>query len=417
MKKSFRTFFDFSWTQILLLGVLLLIFFQSVLLLSHQFLVYQYHKITYQIAYTQFPHEPDGVEAPQNWLRSIFTRPDILLQEVRFLYASFSASQQEYQHRGTQYRDRISQNIDYLWQVAQRGEAISFAGVEDTERYARRFHNELIDATPGDLPTLFDISTASDTVVAKIQQDMDFTERRLVLQDILAFEREMYFITDIYRMEDEKSEFDIRAFWRDFSSLFSEKTLRDTPVSELRNAYQDLVSQSTEYREHGQVLRAEAYQDSQALISQYSSLPPDLRISPLPGVYSLIFISLAEQMLYAYQDGELILATPITSGRNDYETVRGTFAIQARQRGKYLESPFTKDPEDPMYYKLWVDYWMPFYGGYGIHDACNSQDCWRTVFGNSSYRTRGSHGCINTPYNAVKFLYSWARVGTTVYIQ
>ncbi len=30
---------------------------------------------------------------------------------------------------------------------------------------------------------------------------------------------------------------------------------------------------------------------------------------------------------------------------------------------------------------LHVDYWIPFYGSYGIHDACNEKSCWRTEFG------------------------------------
>ena len=77
-----------------------------------------------------------------------------------------------------------------------------------------------------------------------------------------------------------------------------------------------------------------------------------------------------------------------------------------------MKSPF---PEEE--YELWVDYWLGFSGAYGIHDACNSTDCWRTKFGLSTYIYNGSHGCINTPYNAVKMIYNWARVGTTVYIK
>ncbi len=117
-------------------------------------------------------------------------------------------------------------------------------------------------------------------------------------------------------------------------------------------------------------------------------------------------------MMYVYEDNQLIISTSITSGRRDFETIRGKFRVYTKQRGKLMKSPF---PEEE--YELWVDYWLGFSGAYGIHDACNSTDCWRTRFGGSSYVYNGSHGCINTPYNAVKFIYNWAKVGTTVYVR
>lgn len=65
--------------------------------------------------------------------------------------------------------------------------------------------------------------------------------------------------------------------------------------------------------------------------------------------------------MYAYEGGDLIMSTPITSGRQNYDTIRGTFAIYSKVRGKYLESPFTNDPNDLDYYRLWVDFWLPFH--------------------------------------------------------
>jgi lipoprotein-anchoring transpeptidase ErfK/SrfK len=57
-------------------------------------------------------------------------------------------------------------------------------------------------------------------------------------------------------------------------------------------------------------------------------------------------------------------------------------------------------------------------GGYFIHDAP-----WRTAYGkgtNSGTQPGtnygGTHGCVNVPYAAEKFLYSWAPVGTRVHI-
>ncbi len=50
----------------------------------------------------------------------------------------------------------------------------------------------------------------------------------------------------------------------------------------------------------------------------------------------------------------------------------------------------------------WVMY---FYADYAIHGAY-----WHNMFG----KARLSHGCVNTPVAASKFLYSWAPLGTSV---
>ena len=137
--------------------------------------------------------------------------------------------------------------------------------------------------------------------------------------------------------------------------------------------------------------------------------PPE---APFSDIYTQIYISLADQMMYVYEDNELILSTLITSGRSGFTTIRGTFKVYTKQRNRLIKSPFP-DVE----YELWVDYWIAFHGAYGIHDACNSRDCWRTVYGAKSYIYNGSHGCINTPYKAVAFIYDWSRIGTTVHVK
>ena len=50
---------------------------------------------------------------------------------------------------------------------------------------------------------------------------------------------------------------------------------------------------------------------------------------------------------------------------------------------------------------------MPVKGGIGIHDAS-----WRSKYGGEIYKTNGSHGCINTPYNEVSALYDMVEIGT-----
>lgn len=43
---------------------------------------------------------------------------------------------------------------------------------------------------------------------------------------------------------------------------------------------------------------------------------------------------------------------------------------------------------------------MPFVYGQGLHDAS-----WQTNFGGDTYKTKGSHGCINLPPDQAKIIY------------
>ena len=60
-------------------------------------------------------------------------------------------------------------------------------------------------------------------------------------------------------------------------------------------------------------------------------------------------------------------------------------------------------------YESHVDYWMPFNGGIGFHDAS-----WRSKFGGTIYQYSGSHGCINLPVDKAKLLYEKVYKGMPV---
>ncbi|MCX6806328.1 MAG: L,D-transpeptidase family protein [Patescibacteria group bacterium] len=121
-----------------------------------------------------------------------------------------------------------------------------------------------------------------------------------------------------------------------------------------------------------------------------------------------IEINLSSQRLWAYQDNKSIFSTAITSGATGagFPTVTGLFSIYAKERGRYLNGrPYGWD------YNVYVDYWMPFSGGYGLHDAD-----WRSTFGGQDYYYGGSHGCVNMPKSSAAFIYGWASVGTPVWV-
>ena len=115
-----------------------------------------------------------------------------------------------------------------------------------------------------------------------------------------------------------------------------------------------------------------------------------------------IEVDMTEQMMYYYKGGQLMLSTPVVTGnisRGNGTPARVCY-IYYKQRNRTLIG------ED---YRTPVSYWMAVYGNIGIHDAS-----WRGRFGGTIYKTNGSHGCINTPTNAVRQLYEMAEEGTPV---
>lgn len=59
-----------------------------------------------------------------------------------------------------------------------------------------------------------------------------------------------------------------------------------------------------------------------------------------------------------------------------------------------------KLPDGKYEYQSHVNFWMPFNGGIGLHDAT-----WRSKFGGDIYVTNGSHGCINLPKDKAEKIY------------
>ena len=116
-----------------------------------------------------------------------------------------------------------------------------------------------------------------------------------------------------------------------------------------------------------------------------------------------IEICIAQQHMWVYKGGKQIASTNVVTGTRYYsDTPKGYHYVQDKARNTTLVGAD---------YASFVNYWMPFYGGCGIHDAS-----WRSSFGGSIYMTNGSHGCVNTPYSAVKTIYNNISVGTPVII-
>lgn len=115
-----------------------------------------------------------------------------------------------------------------------------------------------------------------------------------------------------------------------------------------------------------------------------------------------IEVDMTQQKMYYYQDGECLVETDIVTGNTGRRmgTPQGVNYVYAKQKNRVLRGPG---------YASFVNFWMPVKGNIGIHDAG-----WRAVFGGEIYKTSGSHGCINTPYEKMKLIYEEAEIGTPV---
>ena len=118
-----------------------------------------------------------------------------------------------------------------------------------------------------------------------------------------------------------------------------------------------------------------------------------------------IVISLSDQKLWLVRDGRIISKIGIVSGKPSSPTVTGNFRILSKEYSRILRGPG---------YASWVQYWMPFHGGYGIHDA-NWQPY--SAFSNSNYyRWGGSHGCVNVHPGLMGSIYNNSYVGMRVIV-
>jgi lipoprotein-anchoring transpeptidase ErfK/SrfK len=124
---------------------------------------------------------------------------------------------------------------------------------------------------------------------------------------------------------------------------------------------------------------------------------------------SYIEVNLSKQHLWVWQDHTVIYESPITSGATGagLGTVTGLFSIYYKTTNTHLVGY-----QYGYNYDVPVKYWMPFYSGFGLHDAS-----WRNGnFGGQDYYYGGSHGCVNLPDATAEFIYNWSIIGTPVWV-
>lgn len=112
-----------------------------------------------------------------------------------------------------------------------------------------------------------------------------------------------------------------------------------------------------------------------------------------------IEIKLSSQRLIAWEGKTPVYAILISTGKASTPTQPGVFTIQTRDRYARMRGD-DYDIGD-------VPYTMYYSGSYAIHGAY-----WHRRFG-----TPVSHGCVNLAVDHARWLFNWARIGTSVVVR
>ncbi len=108
-----------------------------------------------------------------------------------------------------------------------------------------------------------------------------------------------------------------------------------------------------------------------------------------------IHVDLDEQVLVAYDEGEPVYVTLVSSGKEGYDTPRGVFRIDK----KFLSVTMSgEDPHDGPYEVEEVPWTMYYWESYALHGAY-----WHDDFG----KVR-SHGCTNLSPSDARWLFEWS---------
>lgn len=113
----------------------------------------------------------------------------------------------------------------------------------------------------------------------------------------------------------------------------------------------------------------------------------------------LITVDTSKQTLTAWENGQIVYQTAVSTGLSQSPTVKGSFSIYTKIPNQAHMKGFS-----PVHGYYDLPNVMYFTGGYGIHGAY-----WHNNFGRPM-----SNGCVNVPLKMAHTLFTWAPVGTRV---
>jgi hypothetical protein len=124
---------------------------------------------------------------------------------------------------------------------------------------------------------------------------------------------------------------------------------------------------------------------------------------PAPGGGRAVVVSLSQQALWAYENGEVIRSTYVSTGTEKFRTPPGSFTVINKVPVQDMagviggESYNVPNVPDVLYF---TD------RGHALHGTY-----WHENFG-----TPMSHGCVNLPMDVADWMYGWAPMGMPVVI-
>ena len=129
----------------------------------------------------------------------------------------------------------------------------------------------------------------------------------------------------------------------------------------------------------------------------------------------VVYMSLNDQHLWAYEKGKVVFETLITTGRPQLPTDTGPMAVLWKTSPWRMHSPWPRSsrwwyPDTNVRKVVWFTA-----TGEGMHDANWEPD---SMYGPGSQNNQNiaSHGCVHMPGTTVDWMYDWAPVGTPVIV-
>jgi hypothetical protein len=128
--------------------------------------------------------------------------------------------------------------------------------------------------------------------------------------------------------------------------------------------------------------------------------------TPPPGVDGdkWITVNLYEQTVSAYDQGRLVYATMVSTGRNGFWTKPGLFEVWAKLERDLMTGGIPG--EEGFYYLESVPWVLYFDKARALHGTY-----WHAKFG-----TTTSRGCVNLPMTDAQWFFNFAEEGTQVYV-
>jgi len=138
----------------------------------------------------------------------------------------------------------------------------------------------------------------------------------------------------------------------------------------------------------------------------------------------VVVVSLIEQTLRVYQNGQLVKAFYVTTGQTQKPSLPGLWHVDDRQSPTTFKS--YEPPNSPFWYPdTHINFAMGYYAGEGyyLHDSW-----WRVnygphtnyphydVGGDETFAGNGTHGCINMTTDLASWLYDNTPMGTPVIV-